>query len=299
MNIPTDSGQDGLPMRLVTFDDGRVGYLAKDRVVDLGDLVGGYGHPGTTSAMRRLLTDWDALREQLPSATAANSVALSSVRLDPPVPDPTKIVAAPVNYRDHKSEMKVSVDISDLAVFLKAPSSLIAHGGTVRLPYSDRRVDQEGELAAVIGRRARNVAAADALDHVVGYTGLLDITMRGGEDRSTRKSFDTFTPLGPWLVTSDEADAPDDIDLDCTVGGEHRQSSNTKNLIWGVAELVAYISTVMTLEVGDVIATGTPSGVGPLADGDEVSVTLSSIGTLSVTVTSDNPGPSPTGTRNR
>jgi 2-keto-4-pentenoate hydratase/2-oxohepta-3-ene-1,7-dioic acid hydratase in catechol pathway len=123
--------------------------------------------------------------------------------------------------------------------------------------------------------------------------------MRGGEDRSTRKSFDTFTPLGPWLVTSDEAAAPDDIDLDCTVRGEHRQSSNTKNLIWGVAELVAYISTVMTLEVGDVIATGTPSGVGPLADGDEVSVTLSSIGTLSVTVTSDNPGPSPTGTRNR
>ncbi|MDT7593375.1 MAG: hypothetical protein QOD96_3398 [Pseudonocardiales bacterium] len=286
-------------MRLVTFDDGRVGYLAEDRVVDLGDLVGGYGHPGTISAMRRLLTDWGALREQLPTATAANSVALSSVRLGPPVPDPTKIVAAPVNYRDHKSEMKMSVDISDLAVFLKAPSSLIAHGGTVRLPYSDRRVDQEGELAAVIGRRARNVAVADALDHVVGYTGLLDITMRGGEDRSTRKSFDTFTPLGPWLVTSDEAAAPDDIDLDCTVRGEHRQSSNTKNLIWGVAELVAYISTVMTLEVGDVIATGTPSGVGPLADGDEVSVTLSSIGTLSVTVTSDNPGPSPTGTRNR
>jgi 2-keto-4-pentenoate hydratase/2-oxohepta-3-ene-1,7-dioic acid hydratase in catechol pathway len=215
------------------------------------------------------------------------------------VPDPTKIVAAPVNYRDHKSEMKMTVDISDLAVFLKAPSSLIAHGGTVRLPYSDRRVDQEGELAAVIGRRASNVPVTEALDHVVGYTGLLDITMRGGEDRSTRKSFDTFTPLGPWLVTSDEADAPDNTDLDCTVSGEHRQSSNTGHLIWGVAELVAYISTVMTLEVGDVIATGTPSGVGPLTDGDDVSVTLSGIGTLAVTVTSDNPGPSPTGTRNR
>jgi hypothetical protein len=98
--VPTDSWQDGLPMRLVTFDDGRVGYLAKDRVVDLGDLVGGYGHPGTISAMRRLLADWGTPREQLPTATAANSVALSSVRLGPPVPDPTKIVAAPVNYRD-------------------------------------------------------------------------------------------------------------------------------------------------------------------------------------------------------
>jgi 2-keto-4-pentenoate hydratase/2-oxohepta-3-ene-1,7-dioic acid hydratase in catechol pathway len=268
-------------------------------VVDLGDLVGGYDAPGTLSAMRRLLADWDALRGHLPSARPDNSVALASVRLDPPVPDPTKIVAAPVNYRDHKSEMKVTVDIHDLAVFLKASSSLVGHGAAVRLPYSDRRVDQEGELAAVIGRRASNVPVAEALDHVVGYTGLLDITMRGGEDRSTRKSFDTFTPLGPWLVTSDEADAPDTIDLDCTVSGEHRQSSNTKHLIWGVAELVAYISSVMTLEVGDVIATGTPSGVGPLAAGDEVSVTLSSIGTLSVTVTSDNPGPSPTGTRNR
>jgi 2-keto-4-pentenoate hydratase/2-oxohepta-3-ene-1,7-dioic acid hydratase in catechol pathway len=286
-------------MRLVSYNGGRVGYLVEDRVVDLGDLVGGYDAPGTLSAMRRLLADWDALRGHLPSATSDNSVPLTSVRLDPPVPDPTKIVAAPVNYRDHKSEMKVTVDIHDLAVFLKAPSSLVAHGAAVRLPYSDRRVDQEGELAAVIGRRASNVPVAEALDHVVGYTGLLDITMRGGEDRSTRKSFDTFTPLGPWLVTSDEADAPDTIDLDCTVSGEHRQSSNTKHLIWGVAELVAYISSVMTLEVGDVIATGTPSGVGPLAAGDEVSVTLSSIGTLSVTVTSDNPGPSPTGTRNR
>ena len=286
-------------MRLVSYNGGRVGYLTEDRVVDLGDLVGGYDTPGTVSAMRRLLAGWDDLRGQLPPATASNSAPLDSVRLDAPVPDPTKIVAAPVNYRDHKSEMSMTVDISDLAVFLKAPSSLVAHGGTVRLPYSDRRVDQEGELATVIGRRASNVPVADALDHVVGYTGLLDITMRGGEDRSTRKSFDTFTPLGPWLVTSDEADAPDSMDLDCTVGGEHRQSSNTKHLIWGVAELVAYISSVMTLEVGDVIATGTPAGVGPLTDGDEVSVTLSSIGTLTVTVTSDNPGPSPTGTRNR
>jgi 2-keto-4-pentenoate hydratase/2-oxohepta-3-ene-1,7-dioic acid hydratase in catechol pathway len=286
-------------MRLLSYDDGRVGYLADDRVVDLGDLVGGYHRPGAVSAMRRLLTQWDGPGTPLPPATEANSVPLSSVRLGPPVPDPTKIVAAPVNYRDHKSEMSVTVDISDLAVFLKAPSSLIGHGDAIRLPYSDRRFDQEGELAAVIGRRARNVAPEQALDYVVGYTGLLDITMRGGEDRSTRKSFDTFTPLGPWLVTSDEAGPPDDIDLDCTVGGEHRQSSNTKNLIWGVAQLVAYVSSVMTLEVGDIVATGTPAGVGPLAAGLEVSLTLGQIGTLTVGVTSDNPGPSPTGTRNR
>ncbi|WP_255638421.1 fumarylacetoacetate hydrolase family protein [Amycolatopsis sp. DSM 110486] len=281
-------------MRLVTYDGGRVGYLADDRVVDLGGLVGGHGEPG---AMRRLLARWTEVRDSLPPPSAANSVPLADVSLEAPVPDPSKIVAAPVNYRDHKSEMELKVDISDLAVFLKAPSSIIAHGGVVRLPYADRRVDQEGELAAVIGKQARNVSEAEALDHVVAYTGLLDITMRGGEDRSTRKSFDTFTPLGPWLVTTDEADAADAIDLDCTVGGEHRQSSNTRHLIWGVAKLVSYISTVMTLEVGDVIATGTPSGVGPLTAGDKVSVTLSSIGTLTVTVAGSDGTVSPTGTR--
>ncbi|MFC4943528.1 fumarylacetoacetate hydrolase family protein [Pseudonocardia sp. GCM10023141] len=285
-------------MRLVTYDGGRIGYLADDRVVDLDGIVGAT-QSGGPSAMRRLLQRWDEVRDSLPAPTPHNSIPLRDVVLGAPVPDPTKIVAAPVNYRDHKSEMQLSVDISDLAVFLKAPSSIIATGGAVVLPYSDRRVDQEGELAAVIGRRARNVSEAEALDHVVGYTGLLDITMRGGEDRSTRKSFDTFTPMGPWLVTSDEVGAVDAIDLDCTVGGEHRQKTSTANLIWGVAKLVSYISTVMTLEVGDVIATGTPSGVGPLTAGDLITLTLSRIGTLTATVVSNDPGPSPTGTRKR
>jgi 2-keto-4-pentenoate hydratase/2-oxohepta-3-ene-1,7-dioic acid hydratase in catechol pathway len=291
-------------MRLVTYDSGdgagRVGYVLDDRIVDLGERVGGYGRADVKGAMRRLLDRWDEVRDRLPGPGAAPSVALCDVRLQAPVPDPTKIVAAPANYRDHRAEMEMTVDVSDLGVFLKAPSSIIAHGGVVQLPYSDRRVDQEGELAAVIGRRARNVPEVDALSHVAGYTGCLDITMRGKEDRSTRKSFDTFTPLGPWLVTRDEADPADDIDLDCFVGGEHRQTTNTKHLIWGITKLVSYISTVMTLEVGDVVATGTPAGVGPIASGDEIAVTLSSIGTLAVTV-ARNPavGPSPTGTRER
>lgn len=291
-------------MRLVTYEEGdgtdRVGYVLDDRIVDLGSLIGGYDRPDAKGAMRRLLARWDDVRDSLPGPGDAPGAALADVRLRPPVPDPTKVVAAPVNYRDHRTEMEMTVDVSDLAVFLKAPSSVIAHGGVVRLPYTDRRVDQEGELAAVIGRRARNVSEADALSYVVGYTGCLDITMRGKEDRSTRKSFDTFTPLGPWLVTTDEADPADDIDLDCTVAGEHRQKTNTKNLIWGVAKLVSYISTVMTLEVGDVIATGTPAGVGPIVAGDEITLTLSSIGTLVVTVaTAAGAGPSPTGTRGR
>ena len=119
-----------------------------------------------------------------------------------PVADPSKIIAAPVNYRDHQAEMNVDTQVGALGFFLKAPSSLLDPGGTIQLPYHDRRFDQEGELALVIGRIARQVSEQDALSCVFGYTGLLDITMRGGEDRSARKSFDTFTPMGPVLVTA-------------------------------------------------------------------------------------------------
>jgi 2-keto-4-pentenoate hydratase/2-oxohepta-3-ene-1,7-dioic acid hydratase in catechol pathway len=289
-------------MRLVSYVDEsgteRVGYVHEHRITDLS-AVAGDGVTGSLSPMRRLLERWETVAGALPEPDPAGP-ALDSVTLLAPVPDPTKIVAAPVNYRDHRSEMELTVDISDLAVFLKAPSSLIAHGGVVELPYTDRRVDQEGELAVVIGRRARDVSEQDALSYVAGYTACLDITMRGKEDRSTRKSFDTFTPLGPWLVTPDEASPADDTDLVCVVGGTERQSTNTKHLIWDVAKLVAYISSVMTLEVGDVIATGTPAGVGPIHDGEAIEVTLSGIGTLAVTVaTKQGAGPSPTGTRDR
>ena len=118
-------------------------------------------------------------------------------------PTPSKIIAAPVNYRDHQAEMSTDSQVGALGFFLKAPSSLLDPGGTIQLPYHDRRFDQEGELALVIGRTTRQVSEQDALSCVFGYTGLLDITMRGGEDRSTRKSFDTFTPMGPVLSAAD------------------------------------------------------------------------------------------------
>src|ERR1044072_566405 len=142
--------------------------------------------------------------------------------------------------------MNEEVQVSGLGLFLKAPSSVTGSGGRIELPYSDRRFDQEGELAAVIGRTARHVGPDDALDHVFGYTALLDITMRGGEDRSTRKSFETFTPTGPWLGTADRFGRPDDADIACFVSGRRRQSANTRDLIWGVAELVSYASSITT-----------------------------------------------------
>lgn len=277
-------------MRLATFDTDRIGLVDGDTVVDVTSTVDGPGQG--LSPMRRLIRDWDRI-----TVTDADgpSRPLSEVRLEAPVPDPSKIFAAPVNYRDHQSEMKQSTHISALGLFLKAPSSLLRPSGTVLLPYTDRRFDQEGELACVIGRRARQVSPEDALSHVFGYTGLLDMTMRGGEDRSTRKSFETFTPMGPWLVTADEFGDPGDVELQCWVGGERRQRATTADLIWDVAQLVSYASWVTTLEPGDVIATGTPAGIGPVRDGDTIELELSRLGgRLGVTVSSRGAVPSHT-----
>lgn len=210
---------------------------------------------------------------------------LDQLTLQAPLPRPGKIVGAPVNYLDHKVEMSEQKTIADYGVFLKAGTSVIGPDEDVRLPYSDVRTDQEAELGVVIGRRASHVPAADALAYVFGYTCLLDITVRSGEDRSTRKSFDTFTPIGPWVVTADAVPDPGDLQLDCWVGTEHRQHTTTRDLIYSVPELIAYTSSVMVLEPGDVIATGTPAGVGSLSDGDRIVVRISGVGQLEVGVT--------------
>jgi 2-keto-4-pentenoate hydratase/2-oxohepta-3-ene-1,7-dioic acid hydratase in catechol pathway len=212
----------------------------------------------------------------------------------PLVSRPGKIVAAPVNYTDHKEEMKQIGDVSALGFFLKSPSSVTAHGGTVSLPYTDRRFDQEGELALVVKKRARNIRPGDFEEYVAGYTCLLDITMRGGEDRSTRKSFDTFTPVGPHLVTPDEIKDLRALTLRCSVNGTLRQDADIAALIWDVPAFLAYASSVTTLEPGDIVSTGTPAGVGVIEDGDSIEVTIEQIGTLAVGVTSRDAVPCPT-----
>jgi len=274
-------------MRLVSYDDGRAGYLAADQVIPL---------PART--MRDVIAAWSAGKPPVPGRETG--IPLRDVRLRVPVADPSKIIAAPVNYRDHQAEMSTDAQVGALGFFLKAPSSLLDPGGTIQLPYHDRRFDQEGELALVIGRTARQVSEQDALSCVFGYTGLLDITMRGGEDRSTRKSFDTFTPMGPVLVTADEFGHPDDVELRCWVSGDLRQKASTRDLIWGVARLVSYASSVATLYPGDVISTGTPAGVGPLIAGDTIRLEMSGLGLdLTALVAADNAIASPTSGHNR
>lgn len=278
-------------MRIARFDDDRLGLVRSGRVLDVTDRLGSLLAPGPYSLARRLVADFAAVRPLLEELGAGSGpsegIPLDQVRLRAPIPDPTKIVAAPVNYRDHQSEMKGDYHISSLGFFLKSPSSLLDPGGTIRLPYSDRRFDHEAELALVVGRRASGITPEEAPDYVFGYTGLMDITMRGGEDRSTRKSFDTFTPMGPWLVTPDEFGSPEDVGLELTVNGAPRQKANTRDLIWSAARFLAYASTVTVLEPGDVITTGTPAGVAPVEDGDTVDLIVDRVGRLTAGVTAE------------
>ncbi|MFF8680856.1 fumarylacetoacetate hydrolase family protein [Streptomyces sp. NPDC015237] len=271
-------------MRLALFNKGRLGLVDGDDLIDVTDQVAGADTAGPAGALQRCIeaaSDGATVPFELDGRTR---IPLADAALDAPLPRPGKIIGAPVNYLDHKAEMEYTTSVADLGVFLKANSSVIGPGEDILLPYSDKRTDQEGELGVVIGRTTTHVSADDALDHVFGYTCVLDITVRSGEDRSTRKSFDTFTPIGPWIVTADEIPDPDTLDLRCDVGGTTRQRTNTAGLIFGVRELIAYTSSVMTLHPGDVIATGTPAGVGPLAHGDRVVLDIEKVGRLEVGV---------------
>lgn len=270
----------------------RLASVIRDGQIRVAAVTGG-GLRDLTALLPSPRTTRDPLIELLPllDGLTAEQVAAQPLLdgepvLAPLVSFPGKIVAAPVNYSDHQEEMKQAGNVSALGFFLKSPSSVLAHGGTIRLPYNDRRFDQEGELALVIKKRARNISPGKFEDYVAGYTCLLDITMRGGEDRSARKSFDTFTPVGPHLVTPDEVGDLRALRLRCSVNGTLRQDADIDELIWDVPTFLSYVSSVTTLEPGDIVSTGTPAGVGVISDGDLVEVTIDRVGTLAAAVTS-------------
>lgn len=263
--------------------------LDGDQAHDLSDLL-----PTARTTLDPMV---ELLRAGLPDEATAFALPELPRPLSyaPLVSQPSKVVAAPVNYRDHQVEMQQLGNVSALGFFLKSPSSLASHGGVVRLPYSDRRFDQEGELALLIGKDGRDLDPERAIDHIAGYTCLIDMTMRGGEDRSTRKSFDTFTPIGPHLVTPDEVGDLSDMTLRTWVNGNLRQDADISTLIWGVAQFVTYVSSVTELKTGDVVTTGTPAGVGAVAGGDAITVSIDRVGTLEVSVTEEATVPCPTG----
>lgn len=193
---------------------------------------------------------------------------------------PTKVVCVGINYRGHAKEMGHDLP-EEPVIFLKPPTSVIGHGAEIRIPNGLGTVDYEAELAAVIGRRTHNISAEEAPSHILGYTCANDVTSRPLQRRDGQwaraKGFDTFCPLGPWVETDVD---PRDLRVESYVNGELRQSSRTSEMVFGVYELVSFISHVMTLLPGDVVLTGTPTGVGPMYAGDVVEVRIEGIGSL-------------------
>jgi 2-keto-4-pentenoate hydratase/2-oxohepta-3-ene-1,7-dioic acid hydratase in catechol pathway len=231
-------------------------------------------------------TTRDAIEGWLVQDTAVEratgqSFPLAEVRLLPPCL-PTKIACVGRNYREHASELGNPIPVEPL-IFLKPPSALLAHGDEIVYPPQSHRVDHEGELALVIGRRARHVSRAEAMEYVAGYTCLNDVTARDLQKKDgqwTRgKGFDTFCPVGPWIVPRHEVRF-EDLWVRTFVDGQKRQEAPVLDMIFPPGEVIEYITSFMTLEPGDLVATGTPSGVGPLQPGSVVRVEIEGVGVL-------------------
>jgi 2-keto-4-pentenoate hydratase/2-oxohepta-3-ene-1,7-dioic acid hydratase in catechol pathway len=277
-------------MRLVSFDagdGGRAGVLEGDRVLDAWAALG-EPHRGS---LRELIAAGrvDDLRTTLGN-TGTPAHPRSAVRLLPPIPDPGKIVCIGLNYGKHAAEGQMEVPASP-TFFAKYRNALAAAGATVRLPANSRKVDYEAEVAFVLGRRAKEVGEDEALGHVAGYTLLNDLSARDLQFATPQwmpgKVFDGSAPCGPALVTPDEAGPHDGIEIRLALNGKQMQSASTADLIFSIPHLLSHLSRLMTLEPGDIVATGTPAGVGGarepriwLGDGDEVVIESPTLGRL-------------------
>lgn len=232
----------------------------------------------------------DRARRALMSAGAEHEIARAEVALLPPVPNPAKIACIGLNYRDHAAEVKMDLP-QHVTVFAKWPNTLIGDGAPIVIPSLSHRVDYEAELAFVVGKRAHAVAEDDADAYIAGYTCFNDVSVRDYQMRTSQwtlgKVFDTHGPCGPFLVTRDEVPDPQNLRIRCSIGGETLQDSSTAQMVFGVRRLLAELSAVMTLEPGDVVATGTPAGVGTsrtpkrwILPGERVRVEIDGIGVL-------------------
>ncbi len=282
-------------MRLCRFGRNRLGVVRGDHVIDVTsvlDHLPGYRYP--LPSHDPMIANLDVLREAIEKEVRNKpGIPIAEVVLASPVANPGKIVAAPVNYKKHLEEAREDpeihhrnqiAEIQRVGLFLKATSSVIGASDPVLIRHPDRRTDHEIELAVVIGKAANRVPRRRALEFVAGYCIGLDITLRGPEERSLRKSIDTYTVLGPWLVTADELTDPSQLDLELSVNDETRQKANTRDLIIDVPALIEFATSFYTLMPGDILLTGTPEGVGPIKSGDHIQSSIPSIGAMTTRV---------------
>lgn len=288
-------------MKLALFDDYRLGVVTPtdDAIVDVTAALPAHGDdPLTAGWWRAVCRDWSSLAGPIGDAAAAGTPQpLSSVTLRAPVLNPSKVIAAASNYRAHVDEMHDVQErtlgtthdwMFEFDIFLKAPSSITGPAGPIVLPReivaAGQEIHHESELVIVIGSGGRDIPVEEALDHVFGFTVGLDVTVRSPADRSRRKSYDTFSPLGPWIRVRDDGFDGSGLGITLTVDGEVRQDVDTSDLITPVPEIVSYASHIMTLNPGDIIFTGAPPGVGPLEAGETLVTTVTGIGSMTTSV---------------
>jgi 2,4-diketo-3-deoxy-L-fuconate hydrolase len=282
-------------MNLCRFDINRLGVVQDGRVYDVSyalDELARTAWPAPHGDV--LIAHLPAIVDRIEAMPLPSvSLPITSVHLNSPIANPRKALAAPVNYRAHIEEAeadpviranKTVLQIGDAGLFLKATSAIVGASDGVSIHFPDRRTDHEVELAVIIGKQCKNVSQERALDVVAGYCIGLDITVRGQEDRSFRKSLDTYAVLGPWLTTANTIADPDKLRLELRVNGEQRQDSNTSQLIYGVRKLISWASEWYTLYPGDVLFTGTPEGVGPIVPGDAIDASIDGLGSMHVAV---------------
>jgi 2-keto-4-pentenoate hydratase/2-oxohepta-3-ene-1,7-dioic acid hydratase in catechol pathway len=282
-------------MHLCRYGDDRLGLVRQERLIDVTpvlDRLPSFRYP--LPKLDPFIAELDNLRDHIERlAESQPGIPIADVKYASPVANPGKIIAAPVNYRRHLDEARADpeihhrnqiAEIERVGLFLKATSSVIGPSEAIMIRHPDRRTDHEIELAVVIGKRACRVEPHKAFEYVAGYCIGLDITVRGPEERSLRKSIDTYTVLGPWLVTADELTDPSQLSLKLSINGELRQNANTHDLIIDVPGLIAFATRFYSLMPGDVLLTGTPEGVGPITPGDVIRSEISQIGTMTISV---------------
>jgi 2-keto-4-pentenoate hydratase/2-oxohepta-3-ene-1,7-dioic acid hydratase in catechol pathway len=274
-------------MKIARFNEGRIGIAVDDaHLVDITELIGEDAAAWPPVGTVRLIARFDALRPVIEAALPAlPRIPLAGVRLLTPVPWPNKVIAYPVNYHDHGREMQAGYRADVQGFFLKPNSSLSGAGEPVVLPHlPTREVHHEAELGIVIGQGGRDIPRDNWQAHVFGYACLMDMVVRGREERVFRKAYDSFCPVGPWVVTADEVGDPTQLEMKLWVNGELRQHANTRDLVLDIPGMVEMASAVMTLYPGDIIATGTPAGVAQIRDGDQVRMSIDRVGEMTVRV---------------
>jgi 2-keto-4-pentenoate hydratase/2-oxohepta-3-ene-1,7-dioic acid hydratase in catechol pathway len=285
-------------MRICWFNDNRLGLVKGGQVFDVSKVLEKLPKPTYPAAKGGdpLIANLAKLRGDIEAAATGAGIPIAQVKFLSPVASPSKVIGTPTNYKDHIAEAaqqrevftgRYSGTIEEQGLFLKANSCLIGAGETVRLRFPQRRTDHEMELGVIIGKPASNIKLEDALNYVAGYCIALDMVVRGSQDRSMRKSIDTYGVAGPWMVTADEIADPQNLDFSLAVNGEVKQKSNTKQMIMDLKRQIQFGSEYYTLLPGDIIMSGTCSGVSQVKPGDVMHCEIQTIGAMDVRVGAD------------